>query len=76
MLYHNPAHLLLSRLIGNMASRPAIFLWNLAESENLDPKSLKRIHNAKADPKLWAVVKQVDGPVLLNALGWLLNKSV
>jgi len=71
----NPAHLLLSLLIREMASRPAIFLWNVTESGKLDPNSLKIIHDAKADPKLWAVVKQVDGPVLLNALGWLINKS-
>lgn len=69
------SRLALTQQVQKFSPRPAIFLWNQAESDKLDPASLKAVHDAADDPRLWAVVKDVDTAILLNALGWLAKRG-
>ena len=71
-----PSQWLLSGPIKKLAPRPVVFLWNQEEGVARSSESLRALYQMAEKPRLWGVVPAVDGPLLLNALTWLVDNSV
>lgn len=71
----NPANFMISRTIKKLAPRPAVFLWNKSETDEHLADSLRLIYTQTEKPRLWGIIPQVNGAILLNALNWCLQNS-
>ena len=58
-----------------LAPRPVIFLWNLEEVGSQSAESLRSLYQMAGKPRLWGEIPKLSGPLLLNALTWLVDNQ-